>query len=90
MSRREKSFKRKFRHHLKSPPTYGHFKIIKKFKAINKIEAGHTQQLETQPGCGETQEESIRTGPESVVANGAALARERKTKLTPPGKTTMT
>ncbi|GFU53357.1 hypothetical protein TNCV_2953861 [Trichonephila clavipes] len=35
------------------------------------------QQLETRPGCEETQEESIRTGPESVVANGAALARER-------------
>ncbi|GFU44079.1 hypothetical protein TNCV_4952541 [Trichonephila clavipes] len=31
------------------------------------------------------QEKSIRTGPESVVTNGAALARERKTKLTPPG-----
>ncbi|GFW68118.1 hypothetical protein TNCV_1880001 [Trichonephila clavipes] len=44
-----------------------------------------TQQLEIRPGCEETQEESIRTGPESVVANGAALARERKTKLTPPG-----
>ncbi|GFX31271.1 hypothetical protein TNCV_2060901 [Trichonephila clavipes] len=43
-----------------------------------------TQQLETGPGCEQTQEESIRTGPESVVANGVALARERKTKLTPP------
>ncbi|GFW68744.1 crossover junction endonuclease MUS81 [Trichonephila clavipes] len=30
----------------------------------------------------EIQEESIRTSPESVVANGAALARERRTKLT--------
>ncbi|GFV57176.1 hypothetical protein TNCV_4976531 [Trichonephila clavipes] len=30
------------------------------------------------------QEESIRTGPESVVANGVPLARERKTKLTLP------
>ncbi|GFU90303.1 hypothetical protein TNCV_2717611 [Trichonephila clavipes] len=43
-----------------------------------------TQQLETGPGCEQTQEESLRTGPESVVANGVALARERKTKLTPP------
>ncbi|GFV59720.1 hypothetical protein TNCV_1907911 [Trichonephila clavipes] len=44
-----------------------------------------TQQLETEPGFEQTQEESIRTGPESVVANRVALARERKTKLTHPG-----
>ncbi|GFV81083.1 hypothetical protein TNCV_2270671 [Trichonephila clavipes] len=37
-----------------------------------------TKQLQTRPGCEEIQEESIRTGPESVVANGAALARVRK------------
>ncbi|GFV85313.1 hypothetical protein TNCV_929421 [Trichonephila clavipes] len=35
------------------------------------------QQLETQPGCEETQEESIRIGLESVVANGVAIPRER-------------
>ncbi|PRD20413.1 UNVERIFIED_CONTAM: hypothetical protein NCL1_54704 [Trichonephila clavipes] len=29
-----------------------------------------TQKLETGPGCEETQKESIRTSPESVVANG--------------------
>ncbi|GFU35086.1 transposable element Tcb1 transposase [Trichonephila clavipes] len=46
-------------------------------------EAGHPA---TRPGSEETQEESIRTGPESVVANAAALAWERKTKLTPPGR----
>ncbi|GFT43144.1 putative RNA-directed DNA polymerase from transposon X-element [Trichonephila clavipes] len=43
-----------------------------------------TQQLETGPGCEQTQEESIRIGPESVVANGAVIARERKTKLASP------
>ncbi|GFV91986.1 hypothetical protein TNCV_1894221 [Trichonephila clavipes] len=43
-----------------------------------------TQQLEIRPSCEETQEESIRNSPESVVANGAVLARERKMKLTPP------
>ncbi|GFU43873.1 ATP-dependent DNA helicase [Trichonephila clavipes] len=47
-----------------------------------------TQQLETWPGCEATQEESIRTGPASVVANGAALAREMK--LTPRGGKTVT
>ncbi|GFX80893.1 hypothetical protein TNCV_1908861 [Trichonephila clavipes] len=31
------------------------------------------------------QDESIRTGPESVVTNGAALPRERKMELTSPG-----
>ncbi|GFX02194.1 hypothetical protein TNCV_1750781 [Trichonephila clavipes] len=35
------------------------------------------------------QEESIRIDPESVVANGAVLARGRKTKL-PRGGATMT
>ncbi|GFS50521.1 uncharacterized protein TNCV_3197161 [Trichonephila clavipes] len=44
-----------------------------------------TQKLETWLGCDETQEESIRTGPESVVANGLTLAREKKTKLTSRG-----
>ncbi|GFW49501.1 hypothetical protein TNCV_2842821 [Trichonephila clavipes] len=44
-----------------------------------------TQQLETAPGFEETLKESIRSGPEFVVANGAMLAREKETKLTPPG-----
>ncbi|GFV85186.1 transposable element Tcb1 transposase [Trichonephila clavipes] len=47
-----------------------------------------TQQLETRPGCEETQDESIRLGLESVVAIGAVLAQERKTKLTPRGTVT--
>ncbi|GFW25250.1 transposable element Tcb2 transposase [Trichonephila clavipes] len=46
-----------------------------------------TQQLETGPGYEEIEQESIRTSPESEVANGEALARERKTKLTPRGAT---
>ncbi|GFW93843.1 hypothetical protein TNCV_4221241 [Trichonephila clavipes] len=46
---------------------------------------GCPAQLETGPGCEETQKESIRSGPESVVANGAVLAREKETKLTPFG-----
>ncbi|GFV86401.1 hypothetical protein TNCV_1469631 [Trichonephila clavipes] len=46
-----------------------------------------TQQLKTSPGYEKIQEESTRTGPESVVANGEALAQERKTKQTHPGGT---
>ncbi|GFW40646.1 hypothetical protein TNCV_2835901 [Trichonephila clavipes] len=46
--------------------------------------------LETQPGCEETQDESIRAGPESVVANGTALPWEMKMKLTTPKGTTVT
>ncbi|GFW34903.1 hypothetical protein TNCV_978411 [Trichonephila clavipes] len=44
-----------------------------------------TQQFETGSGCEETQKESIRSGPEFVVANGVMLAREKETKLTSPG-----
>ncbi|GFT06469.1 uncharacterized protein TNCV_3356021 [Trichonephila clavipes] len=44
-----------------------------------------TQSLESRPGCEETKEESIRTDLES--ANGAALTRERKTKLPRAGTT---
>ncbi|GFU82493.1 hypothetical protein TNCV_433371 [Trichonephila clavipes] len=36
-----------------------------------------TQQLETRTDYEETQEESIRTSPQSVVANETALARGR-------------
>ncbi|GFT76455.1 uncharacterized protein TNCV_3022351 [Trichonephila clavipes] len=50
---------------------------------LNKIEAG-TQQLAIWPGSEETQEESIQTCPEFVVANGAALPREMK--LIPLGR----
>ncbi|GFS52232.1 hypothetical protein TNCV_4849701 [Trichonephila clavipes] len=39
----------------------------------------------TWAGYGGTEEGSIRTGMESVVANRDAVARERKTKLTPRG-----
>ncbi|GFU64858.1 hypothetical protein TNCV_785091 [Trichonephila clavipes] len=56
----------------------------------NDMQNQGIQQLETRPGCEETQEESIRTGPESVNANGAAIARERKMKLTPLEGTTVT
>ncbi|GFY32216.1 uncharacterized protein TNCV_3557241 [Trichonephila clavipes] len=44
-----------------------------------------TQQLETGPGCEQSQEESIKTGQESVAANWVASARERKAQLTLPG-----
>ncbi|GFU17033.1 reverse transcriptase domain-containing protein [Trichonephila clavipes] len=43
-----------------------------------------TLELETRPGCEETQNKSIRTGPESVVASGTVLPREMKTELTLP------
>ncbi|GFW76989.1 hypothetical protein TNCV_2724191 [Trichonephila clavipes] len=86
MSRREESFLRKLRHPPKESPSYGHFKIIKTFKTINKIKAGHPATKDLAPGCAETQEESIPTGPESVVANGVALSRERKTTPTPRGR----
>ncbi|GFW62184.1 hypothetical protein TNCV_1686151 [Trichonephila clavipes] len=58
---------------MTTPPSHGH---------ENKQ---GTQQLDTRPGCEETQVESIRTSPESIVVNGVALTRERKTKLTPVG-----
>ncbi|GFV42991.1 hypothetical protein TNCV_2661861 [Trichonephila clavipes] len=54
-------------------------------QTVSGDEKQSTHQLEIRPGGGETQEESIRTSPESVVENGAALARERKIKLTLPG-----
>ncbi|GFS82160.1 hypothetical protein TNCV_250201 [Trichonephila clavipes] len=49
-----------------------------------------TQQLETRPGCEEAQKKSIRSGPESVVANRALLGWDKETKLTPPGVTNVT
>ncbi|PRD33149.1 UNVERIFIED_CONTAM: hypothetical protein NCL1_18314 [Trichonephila clavipes] len=52
----------------------------------NESEMQCSQKLETCPGCEETQDKSIRTGPDSVVANEAALTREKKTKLTHPGE----
>ncbi|GFU03046.1 transposable element Tcb2 transposase [Trichonephila clavipes] len=45
------------------------------WQTVSRDEQG-TQQLEPRPDCGETQVESIRKDPESVVANGAALARD--------------
>ncbi|GFX69280.1 hypothetical protein TNCV_3564561 [Trichonephila clavipes] len=85
MSWREELFLRKLRHPPEERPRYGHFEIIKTIKQ-NIIKQIGTQQLETEPGCEQTQEESISTGAESVVANGSALARERKTKTTLPGE----
>ncbi|GFV24116.1 uncharacterized protein TNCV_3533921 [Trichonephila clavipes] len=47
-----------------------------------------TQQLETRPGCEETQKESIGTGPESVVANGGgtSLGKKNETNSLEGGK----
>ncbi|GFY20969.1 hypothetical protein TNCV_3990131 [Trichonephila clavipes] len=86
----EKSYMRKLRHPPEEPLNYGHLKKIKSFKTVkqnrSRYSATLSHFLETRPGCEETQEESIRTGPQSVVANGVARSREKKMKLTTHGE----
>ncbi|GFV92023.1 hypothetical protein TNCV_1894591 [Trichonephila clavipes] len=51
-------------------------RIVENLMPNRDIDTPGTRQLETQPSCEETQEESSRIGPKYVVANGV----ERKGK----------